>query len=190
MAIEIGAPSALAGHPFTSVFAHVEGNDLSTGFKLIDPTTHVYTKATYSACPTIRKFGEYYYVATLFNGEQLGFPNNFQEILARSKDLISWEGPDGASPGSQFNPMVAHGDTTQDREINPNSWNYNTDFNAAMKELISNATDINNSDIDFCDDGKGGVYITYSLGNQQGVEFLGTAMVKDSTQQEWLESYF
>ena len=36
-----------------------------------------------------------------------------------------------------------------------------------MSTLISNATDINNSDIDFCDDGQGGVYVAYSWGNQQ-----------------------
>ena len=182
MAIELGSPSDIVGVRFTSVFAR--SANLDAGFTLLDPTTHVYTKAEYSACPTIRKFGEYFYVCTLFA------ENGYQEMLVRSKDLINWEGPHGNSSGTAFNPMLAHGDTKLDRAINPNQWNYNTNFSAAMKTLISNARDINNSDIDFCDDGKGGVYIVYSWGNQEGIEFLGAAMVENTTSQEWLESYF
>ena len=66
MAIELGAPSDIVGTGFTSVFAEVEGNDLSTGFQLLDPFKHVYTPAEYSACPTIRHYGSYFYVFTLF----------------------------------------------------------------------------------------------------------------------------
>lgn len=59
-----------------------------------------------------------------------------------------------------------------------------------MTDLIANATDNNNSDIDFCDDGEGGVYIVYSWGNQQGIEFLGAAMVQNSTERQWVQGYF
>lgn len=183
MAIEIGKPADIVGAGFTSVFAR--STDLESGFTLLDPAVHVYTKAEYSACPTIRKFGAYFYVATLFSSR-----NGYQEMLVRSKDLINWEGPHGTSNGTAYNPILAHGDNKLDRAINQNSWNYNTNFSEAMKSLISNATDINNSDIDFCDDGRGGVYISYSWGNQEGIEFLAAAMVESTTEQEWLESYF
>ena len=59
-----------------------------------------------------------------------------------------------------------------------------------MADLIANATDNNNSDIDFCDDGEGGVYIVYSWGNQQGIEFLGAAMVQHSSEKQWVQGYF
>jgi hypothetical protein len=70
MAIELNAPAAIVGVPFTTVFAKTPSLDLSTGWTLLDPTTHVYFKARYSACPTIRYFEEdqYFYMTTLFGG--------------------------------------------------------------------------------------------------------------------------
>jgi hypothetical protein len=68
MAIELNAPKAIVGNPFTSVFARTQSEDLSRGWELLDPTTHVYTKARYSACPTLRYFEEdqFFYMTTLF----------------------------------------------------------------------------------------------------------------------------
>ena len=58
-----------------------------------------------------------------------------------------------------------------------------------VDRFIADATDINNSDIDFVDV-NGTVYISYSWGNQQGTEFLGAAVVPDTTTDEWLMAYF
>jgi len=214
MAIELGAPSDIVGTGFTSVFAEVEGNDLSTGFQLLDPFKHVYTPAEYSACPTIRHYGSYFYVFTLFitpvsfDVQMLvvldpcfdsvwrwqanaTHPWDLHTMVVRSPDLAQWEGPHGSlGPGSPDNPVLQHGDTMADRHIGDEAWNYETNFTDAMKNLIANATDNNNSDIDFCDDGQGGVYIAYSWGNQQGIEFLGAAQVRNCSEQEWVESFF
>jgi hypothetical protein len=56
MAIELNAPADIVGNPFTSVFAKTTSDDLSRGWELLDPTTHVYTKERYVryqswACP-------------------------------------------------------------------------------------------------------------------------------------------
>ena len=64
MAIELGKPSDIVVSGFTSVFAmHSGGDDLSTGWALLDPHTHVYPpilpKHGYmGACPTIRYVAE------------------------------------------------------------------------------------------------------------------------------------
>jgi hypothetical protein len=55
LAIELGGPAKLVGERFTSVFAVCKEcavtGDLSKGWTVLDPTTHVYIKAHYSACP-------------------------------------------------------------------------------------------------------------------------------------------
>ena len=119
MAVELGAPAAIVGTPFTSVFARTAATDLSAGWALLDPVTHVYTTARYSACPTLRYFAEdeYFYMTTLFGNVPnsstaahttapmdrpaagagagagtAGYPCCFVTYLVRSRDLIVWEG--------------------------------------------------------------------------------------------------
>ena len=57
---------------------------------------------------------------------------------------------------------------------------------------IEVASDGSNSDMDWSDDGRGGVYITYGWSNQVSFSnmFLAAAEVRNATQQEWLESFF
>ena len=71
-----------------------------------------------------------------------------------------------------------------------NSAAIDTNFTAAQRALIAGATDINNSDMDFVDTPEGDVYISYSWGNQQGIEFLGAAVVRNTSTNRWLQSYF
>lgn len=74
LAIELGSPSSLIGARFTSVFAACTScvgtvasePDLSKGWEVLDPTTHIYRKDRYSACPTLRWYKGYYYLVTLF----------------------------------------------------------------------------------------------------------------------------
>ena len=56
MAIELQAPSSVVGVPFSTAFAVCDGcgSDLSGGWRLLDAGTHLFTKARYNACPTIR----------------------------------------------------------------------------------------------------------------------------------------
>ena len=51
-----------------------------------DPATHRYTRREYSACPTIRHFGGWFYVAVLFS-PCCGNAPRYQQVLARSRDL-------------------------------------------------------------------------------------------------------
>ena len=48
LAIELGSPSALIGQRFTSVFATCDdcasSGDLSSGWTVLDPHTHIYRK--------------------------------------------------------------------------------------------------------------------------------------------------
>jgi len=62
----------------------------------------------------------------------------------------------------------------------------------AQKQNIAAATDFSNSDMDWSDDGKGGVYISYGWSNQVSFAnmYLAAAEVRNATQQEWLESFF
>lgn len=55
-------------------------------------------------------------------------------------------------------------------------------------DLVPNAADLNNSDIDFCD-WQRRLVITYSWGNQLGVEQLAEA-VYDGTEAQFLEGWF
>ena len=70
MAIELAAPARFVGQPFSTAFAVCAGcdTDLSHGWALLDPATHLFTKDRYNACPTIRFVPEdgYFYLLTLF----------------------------------------------------------------------------------------------------------------------------
>ena len=64
-----GSPSALIGERFTSVFAMCEDcastGDLSKGWHVLDPHSHIYRVDRYSACPTLRWYDGYFYLITL-----------------------------------------------------------------------------------------------------------------------------
>ena len=85
--IELGSPTALIGVRFTSVFAVcygcVDADDLSAGWEVLDPADHIYTKARYSACPTIRWFDGWFYLVTLFDS----IPNPRGPHCVRDCDL-------------------------------------------------------------------------------------------------------
>ena len=192
MAIELGKPSSFVGVPFTSVFAQRSidsgGDDLSAGWSLLDPATHVYTKAEVSACPTIRynDVDDYYYVVTLFAYHGRG---GYREMVVRSKDLATWEVaavPAGAEAGDAS--ILECGDGAADKVVDGAT--IATNFTAAMKARIAGARDINNSDMDWVDTPAGDIYISYSWGNQEGIEFLGAAVVRNMSTNQWLQGYF
>lgn len=110
----------------------------------------------YTACPAIRFSGGYYYMIYL---EQKPGPT-YEPHIVRSRDLVHWE-------SSPFNPVIRF--SPEDKIIaNPNlSWE--------ERNRIAKAVNINNSDIDLCEfEGKTIIY--YSWGNQQGIEFLASAV--------------
>jgi len=192
MAIELGKPSSFVGVPFTSVFAQRSidsgGDDLGAGWSLLDPTTHSYTPAQYSACPTIRynDVDDYYYVVTLFAYTISKRNGGYREMVVRSKDLATWEV--AAVPAGGDASILECGDGAADKVVDGAT--IATNFTAAMKARIAGARDINNSDMDWVDTPAGDIYISYSWGNQEGIEFLGAAVVRNMSTNQWLQGYF
>ena len=192
-----------------ATFAYLNSSDLSSGWTQFDPKTHHYTSREYSACPTIRHFDGWFYVVSLFS-PCCGNAPRYQQVLVRSRDLQTWSGPalpdvpagpmNTSAPhwtrtgnGTKYNPILCPlFDEANDRLVGPPAWNYRTELTAAQKKNVAVATDFSNSDMDFSDDGKGGVYISYGWSNQASFAnmFLNAAEVRNATQQEWFESFF
>merc|ERR1712151_11849 len=203
MALESTTTWQQPGTWLMATFATLNSSNLSAGWNHLDAHKYSYTSQEYSACPTIRHFGGWYYVASLFSP---GCSDNavYQQILVRSRDLKTWYTPllpekacgplnaslDRFGNGTKYNPIVAPlFEEERDKQVGKPAWNYNTTLTEAQKQNVAVATDISNSDMDWCDDGQGGVYISYGWSNQWSSSnmFLGAAMVRNASQREWLE---
>jgi hypothetical protein len=165
MAIEVGGPVEVAGARFTTRFA--ASQDLKT-WKLL-PEEHVFTKDRYSACPSIRFLGGQFFMTYL---EARPGPR-YETFIVRSPDLIRWE-------SSPLNPIFVASD--EDKVI------ANPKLSDDQQQKIRDATNLNNSDVDFCEF-HGKTVITYSWGNQQGTEFLAEAVYDDSLE-SFLRGFF
>eukprot|EP00729_Bicosta_minor_P015843 gene15843-3848_t len=79
----LGTPEPLIGVRFTSVFAVCEScaepaGDLSKGWSVLDPDTHIYRKDRYSACPTIRYYNGHTWEESPYGGNNtiiMGLPD-------------------------------------------------------------------------------------------------------------------
>eukprot|EP01043_Picozoa_sp_COSAG02_P057661 COSAG02_NODE_7039_length_3214_cov_14.690851_4_plen_423_part_00 len=207
MAIELQAPANVVGVPFSTAFAVCDGcgSDLSIGWRLLDASAYLFTKARYNACPTIRYVPSdgYYYLLTLFSSVPPG--NTFDTVIVRSKNLTSgsWSptptapqivlAPDNQPGSIEHRPMPGStldlcGDECQ-------RWNGSVVppkdvTGTAFRANAINYTDIDASDIDFVQLPNGSTYVVYCTGNQQyGYAYNAAAMV-DSSVQAWLQSFF
>jgi len=165
MAFEIGAPPEETGVAFTMRFA--ESRDLRNW--TLTPPECVFSKDRYTACPALRFLDGRYYMIYL---EARPGPT-YEPHIVRSKDLVHWE-------SSPLNPMMQF--SPEDKII------ANPRLAPEQRAQIAAAVDLNNSDVDLCEF-KGRVMITYSWGNQQGIEFLAEA-VYDGTLASFLRGYF
>ena len=161
---EVGKPPEVAGARFTARFA------TSPDLKRWDltPPECTYSKDRYTAPHCLRYLDGYYYNFYL---EALG--GAYEQYVVRSRDLVHWE-------SSPLNPVLRASD--EDRQI------ANAALTPDQRERVRRATNINNSDIDFCEH-EGRLIINYSWGNQQGVEHLAEARF-DGTQAEFLTGWF
>jgi hypothetical protein len=162
---EVGKPPEVAGVPFTARFA--TSRDLHT-WELTPPEC-TYSKERYTAPHCLRYLDGYYYSFYL---EALPGPVYDQRVV-RSRDLVTWE-------PSRYNPVLEASD--EDRVI------ANAGLSAAERRRAATAVDSNNSDIDFCEY-HGRLYITYSWGNQLGVEHLAEA-IYEGTEAEFLRGWY
>jgi hypothetical protein len=123
----------------------------------------------YSAPHCLRFYNGWYYSFYLESNK----PTGYEQYLVRSKDLINWQ-------SSPFNPVLSA--SKEDKYI--------AGKNLTDEELkiIAGASDINNSDVDFCEY-NGKLIFTYSWGNQKSQEFLAGA-IYDGSMGQFLEGWF
>lgn len=160
---EIGGPEEEAGSRFTARFA--TSKELKTW--TLTPSECVYAKDRYTAPHCLRFLDGYYY------NFYLEAHNGYEMRVVRSNDLIHWE-------PSPLNPVLRHSE--DDKKI------ANPKLTDEQRNEIAEATNLNNSDIDFCEY-QGRLVISYSWGNQQGKEFLAEAHYEGS-EESFLRGWF
>lgn len=160
---EIDKPTEEAGAAFTARFTR--SNDLRS-WTLTPPECH-YAKDRYTAPHCLRWLDGWFY------NFYLEAHQGYEMRVVRSRDLARWE----ASP---LNPVLRA--SPDDHRV------LHTGFTVAQRQRIADAADLNNSDIDFCE-WQGRLVITYSWGNQLGVEHLAEA-VYDGTETQFLKGWF
>jgi hypothetical protein len=165
MAFEVGAPAEVVGEGFTNRF--LESKDLKDWTLL--PQEHVFTKAHYSACPSLRYFDGVFYMTYLHAQPDY----HFETHLVRSRDLITWE-------SSPLNPILKC--SPEDKRI------HNPTLSPKWDERITNALNRNDSDMDFCEF-NGKVVIYYSWGDQVGNEYLAEARYDGTLAHFFLASF-
>ena len=160
---EIDRPADRAGAPFTARF--LKSKDLHL-WELTAPECN-YAKDRYTAPHCLRYLDGYFY------DFYLEAHDGYETRVVRSRDLIHWE-------SSPLNPVLKASE--EDRRI------ANPKLPPDLCQRIATAKNLNNSDIDFCEDG-GKLLINYSWGNQQGVEFLAEATFS-GTEKQFLRGWF
>jgi pimeloyl-ACP methyl ester carboxylesterase len=163
LAFEIDTPKEEAGVPFTIRFA--KSPDMRS-WTVTSPDCN-FTRERYSAAPCLRWSDGWFYLFYLEARQ------GYETRVVRSADLITWT----ASP---VNPVLRA--SAEDQQI------ADPQLSASQRARIAGATNLNNSDIDFCE-WQGRLTINYSWGNQQGVEFLAAA-VYDGNLAEFLRGWF
>jgi hypothetical protein len=160
---EVGRPAEIAGQRFTARFA--ASKDLRSWE--LTPEECTYSKDRYTAPHCLRYLDGWYYNFYLEAHE------GYEQRVVRSRDLVRWE----ASP---LNPVMRHCD--DDKRI------ANHGLDASQRRRIADAENRNNSDIDMCQ-WQDRVVLTYSWGNQLGIEFLAAAEYQGSLD-DFLRAWF
>ncbi|MCC7376709.1 MAG: hypothetical protein IT581_18765 [Verrucomicrobiales bacterium] len=160
---EIDRPTEEAGAAFTARF--LRSTDLRT-WTLTSPDCN-YAKDRYTAPHALRWHQGWFF------DFYLEAHRGYELRVVRSRDLVHWE-------PSPLNPVLRA--SPEDKTI------VNAKLTEAQRKRITEAVDLNNSDIDFCE-WQGRLAITYSWGNQQGVEHLAEA-VYDGSLAQFLAGWF
>jgi hypothetical protein len=133
------------------------------------PPEHKHALGRYNAAHCLRWHNGWFYLFYL----EANKPHGYEQYVTRSRDLIKWE-------TSPLNPVLAA--SPEDKQI------ANPRLTIEQCNRIAKATDVNNSDIDFCEF-NGHLIINYSWGNQRGVEFIAEAEYA-GTMGQFLEGWF
>lgn len=160
---EIDRPSEETGVPFTARF--LRSADLTT-WTLTPPECN-YSKDRYTAPHGLRWHDGWFY------NFYLEAHDGYEMRVVRSRDLVRWE-PSPLNPVMRRSPL--------DRRLTGRSWTED------QRRRVATAINRNNSDIDFCE-WQGRLTITYSWGNQLGVEHLAEA-VYDGNEAQFVNAWF
>lgn len=160
---EIDKPAEEAGVAFTARFAKSKDFRMWT----MTPPECNYAKDRYTAPHALRWLGGWFY------NFYLEAHDGYEMRVVRSRDLIKWE-------ASKLNPVLKA--SPEDKRI------ANANMRDPHRSRVANAVNLNNSDIDFCEF-EGQLHITYSWGNQQGIEHLAEA-VYDGSEAEFMRGWF
>lgn len=160
---EIDRPQDEAGVAFTARFAR--SKDLKS-WALTDPACN-YARDRYTAPHCLRWLDGWFY------DFYLEAKDGYEMRVVRSRDLVNW------SP-SPLNPVLRA--SPEDKRLS------NSSLTSDQQQRVANAVDLNNSDIDFCEL-QGRLAITYSWGNQLGVEHLAGATY-DGSLAQFLRGWF
>lgn len=160
---EIDRPVEEAGAAFTARFTR--STDLKT-WALTPPECN-YARDRYTAPHCLRWLDGWFY------DFYLEAHDGYEMRVVRSRDLVTWI-------PSPLNPVL-RASSEDKRILAPN-------LTSEQQQRIANAVNLNNSDIDFCD-WQGRLTITYSWGNQLGMEHLAEA-VYDGTTAQFLRGWF
>jgi len=160
---EIDKPAEEAGAAFTARFA--TSTDLQH-WEMTPPECN-YAKDRYTAPHALRWLDGWFY------DFYLEAYQGYEMRVVRSRDLIHWE-------ASSLNPVLRA--SLADKQI------ANPKLDESQRARIAQAVNRNNSDIDFCF-WQGRLVISYSWGNQLGVEHLAEALY-DGTEQQFLRGWF
>lgn len=160
---EVGKPPEVAGVPFTARFA--TSTDLRRWELTADDCT--YSRERYTAPHCLRWLDGWFY------NFYLEAYQGYEQRVVRSRDLVHWE-------SSPLDPVLRASD--EDRvPASPR-------LTAAERQRLATAVNLNNSDIDFCEF-RNQVHLTYSWGNQQGIEHLAAAVCA-GTEADFLRHWF
>ena len=203
MSIEV---NSLAGKPTGSwavIFAGTSSATPDSGWALVDPPNNVVDLSRMTACPAVRWFDNWYYVATTTEGAPClpgGWSGNTPSlcvIIYRSKNLTkgSWQ------LGNAGDPIVQPADVgvNSDRKVLAPFSPTVAQSAAIHGHAPQRAGNINDSDFDFCDAPElGGVFGLWAgIANQQSNPYFnigGLAKVQPSdgksASQIWLERFF
>ncbi len=162
IAFELGAPLAEDDEPFTMFFA--ESDDLAH-WRQLDGAS--FGRGVYCGAPMLRFFDGFYYFFHLSGNYGTGF----RTMVSRSADLVSWSREQLVLDFREDDRRWAKADPSPEE-----------------LRATAEAKNINASDLDFCEFG-GGLYATYSWGDQAGTEFLAVARAA-CTEREFCLSFF
>jgi hypothetical protein len=196
MSIETNVLAGTATKSWAVFFAET-ATDPDQGWALVDPTANTVDLSRMTACPAVRFYSGWYYVATTTRGPlcpAAGWANATNAlcvIVYRSKTLKtgSWVMGNGGQA------IVAPGDSgpRNDRKVMAPWTPTAAELDAIHGHAPQVEGNINDSDFDFCDaPDKGGVFAIWAgIANQRGNPYFNIGgIARNVTSQQWLEGYF